>query len=718
MLLGLAVVAAFAAHVSGTLGLRLLDELESLAYDTRVRLSVEAGQDRRIVIVDIDESSLRAVGQWPWPRERLARLVDNLFGTYDVAVFGVDMVFAERDSRGGRDRIEAAAARATDEASRRLLLEIAGELDGDRALAGSMRGRPVVLGYYFNVDKDKSDSVGLLPEPVFENDGFMSETIFAVEASGYNANLPVLQQSAAAAGFFSDPLVDADGVTRRVPLLHEYQGALYESLALAVARTYLDEIPVPVFGLAELAPGVPLMEALELGDRVIRMDSRSAVMIPYRGKRGSFPYVPAAEILEGRVDNPEVLDGAIALLGSSALGLADLRATPVDAVYPGVEAHANVVAGIIDQKLKSASPYSWAIELAGVVGLGLVLALVLPFLSPVVSALLSASVLAAVLIVNFLLWRHLDLIIPVATTMVTIGSVYVLNAIYNLFKGERHIKEVSKSFSSYLAPALVSQLIENPASLKLEGENRNMTFLFTDIEGFTSFTETTEATLLVDVLNEYLDQACQIIMDSGGTIDKMIGDAVVAIYNAPLEIEDHPERAVRTALALDEFCMAFMRRKNEAGMAMGITRIGINTGDAVVGNFGGENRFDYTVIGDAVNTAARLESVNKYLGTRICVSGATAERCPNLHFRPVATLVLKGKTQGVGVFEPLTGERFRSEGVQRYLGLYPSLEAGGPDCLPRLERLADDYPDDPVLRLHRDRLTAGESGVRIVLDEK
>jgi len=718
ILLGLAVVALLASHVRGWLDIGLINELESLAYDTRVRLTVQPGQDERIVIIDVDEQSLRELGQWPWPRDLVARLVDRLFDDYGISVFGFDMVFAEPDSRGGRERLEAAAASAEDPGLRGTLLKIAAELDGDRTLAESLEGRPVVLGYYFNVGRGASESVGALPPPLFENDGFMSETTFAVEASGFNANLPVLQGAAPAGGFFSNPLVDPDGVTRRVPLLHEHGGALYESLALAVARTYLDSIAIPSFGVAEVEPGIPLMQGLELGERRILMDSRSGVMIPYRGGRGSFPYVSAVAVINGEVAEPGRLAGAIAMLGSSSLGLADLRATPVGAVYPGVEAHANVVAGILDQDMKTASAFSWAIELASVAAAGLALALALPFLAPVASAVLSGALLLVVVAGNLYLWQYHDLIVPIAATLVTLVSVYVLNTIYNLFKGERRMREITKSFSSYIAPALVEQLVENPDALKLEGESKNMTFLFTDIAGFTSFTETTEATLLVDVLNEYLDQACQIIMDHGGTIDKMIGDAIVAIYNAPLDIERHAERAVETALHLDDFCNDFMRRKNEAGIGMGVTRIGINTGDAVVGNFGGEKRFDYTVIGDAVNTAARLESVNKHLGTRICVSEYTVRQCSNLFFRPVATLVLKGKTQGVGAFEPLTKAQYDSGRVQRYLAIYEELAAGRGECVGDLEKLIADFPDDPVPRLHLDRLWSGESGVRITLQDK
>ena len=715
---GLLVTLLFALHIVGKVEIGVINVLENLAYDTLVKITTREGKDERIVIVDIDEKTLREMGQWPWPRENIKNLLDNLFDLYKINTLGFDMVFAEKDGKSGMEKIEQIANKTEDSKLKKQLLNIATSLSGDTLLANGIEGRSIVLGYYFNHDKALTESVGQLPEPVFEDDGFMDLTIFAVDATSFNANLPQLQNNAETGGFFSNPLIDEDGTIRRVPLLHQFEGALYESLPLAVARIHLGEIVEPVFGEAEIEPGIPLMEAIALGDRVVAMDSRGAVMIPFRGGRGSFPYISATDVVNARVENGEILKDAIVLLGTSAIGLSDLRATPVDAVYPGVEAHANVIAGLLDNSFKSKSAFTWAIELASVVALGLMLALWLPFLSPMLSAVLVGSILTTVIGVNLYQWQILNTIIPIAATLATIGLIYVTNTVFGLFKETRHMKEVRKSFSSYLAPALVEQLVDDPSSLKLEGESRNMTFLFTDIANFTTFTEKTEARLLVKVLNEYLDQACQLIMEHGGTIDKMIGDAIVAIFNAPVLLKDHEQRAVQTALALDLFCYNFVNQKQAQGIDMGLTRIGINTGHAVVGNFGGISRFDYTVIGDSVNTAARLESVNKFLGTRMCVSGATVDKCPDLFFRPVANLVLKGKTVGIDAYEPLSEEMFNSDHIQQYLALFESLKSDQKPASKALEALRSKYPDDPVIQLHLNRHNLGHAGIIIVMDEK
>ena len=716
--MGLIIVAIFALHVSGKFEIGVVNTLENLAYDTRVKLTTKKEKDNRIVIVDVDERTLREMGQWPWPRENIKKLIDRLFDQYEISVLGFDVVFAEPDSKSGSQKLRQIAQSTNDKKLKIQLEDIAERINGDILLSESLVGRNVVLGYYFNTDGEEENSVGALPEPAFEDDGFMNMTFFPVDAVNFNGNLSMLQDSALTGGFFSNPLIDNDGIIRRIPLLHEYQGALFDSLPVAVAKTHLNEIVSPIFGDAEIEEGIPLMSGISIGDREIAMDTRGGVMIPYRGKSGSFPYVSATDVVNGKVENPEILKNAIVLVGTTAIGLADLKATPVQGVYPGVEAHANIVSGILDQTFKTSSPFAWAIELAIIVGLGLILVFVLPFLAPLWSSIVFAGVLIGVIGVNFHMWQNQHSIVPIAATLGTVVMLYIVNTIYGLFAGRRHIKEVRKSFSSYLAPALVEQLVNDPASLNMEGENRNMTFLFTDIAGFTTFTEQTEAKLLVKTLNEYLDQACQLIMEHGGTIDKMIGDAIVAIFNAPVTLDQHPQRAVQAALALDIFCNEFSERKQAEGIGMGITRIGINTGNAVVGNFGGLSRFDYTVIGDSVNTAARMESVNKHLGTRMCISGSTVAECPDLFFRPVATLVLKGKTEGVEAFEPLSEEDYHSKQMQDYRELYEMMTSEDKEAEKRVQQLAMQYPDDPVYQLHQKRFEDGNKGVLIVMDEK
>jgi len=269
-----------------------------------------------------------------------------------------------------------------------------------------------------------------------------------------------------------------------------------------------------------------------------------------------------------------------------------------------------------------------------------------------------------------------------------------------------------------MAPALVQQLVDDPDALSLTGETREMTFLFSDIAGFTSFTEHATPELLVEVLNEYLELMCHAVMEHGGTIDKIVGDAVVGIFNAPLDQPDHCERAVKCALAMDAISTDFIAKMNGRGYEFGVTRVGVNSGPAIVGNFGGAERFDYTAHGDAINTAARMESVNKHLGTQICIAGVTAAECPDHFFRPVGGLVLKGKTEAIEAMEPITEEEAGSTRVVRYMDAFEKLAAEDAQAKELFTRLREDYPDDPLVKLHHDRIVAGTMSTTIVLAEK
>ena len=274
------------------------------------------------------------------------------------------------------------------------------------------------------------------------------------------------------------------------------------------------------------------------------------------------------------------------------------------------------------------------------------------------------------------------------------------------------------AFSQYLAPALVERLVSDPDQLELGGEQREMTFLFTDIAGFTSFAEGMNPTALVAILNDYLDNICRIVMEQGGTIDKIVGDAIHAIFNAPVDQPDHAQRAVVCGLAIDAFGKKFAARMRDEGYSFGQTRIGINTGTCVVGNFGGSHRFDYTAHGDAINTAARLESVNKHFGTTICVAGSTARQCSNLQFRPVGNLYLHGKTEGLEAFEALFEQEAESQRIRDYRAAFQQLDKSPYAAREAFARLAEQYPDDPLIALHRKRLADGQNGTDVVLKEK
>jgi class 3 adenylate cyclase/CHASE2 domain-containing sensor protein len=304
-----------------------------------------------------------------------------------------------------------------------------------------------------------------------------------------------------------------------------------------------------------------------------------------------------------------------------------------------------------------------------------------------------------------------------APTIALLLSLWLMDVIIG--RAERKQRQfIQGAFSRYVSPAVVDQLVDDPNALSIKGDRREVTFIFTDIASFTTLSEGLTSEVLSDVLNAYLDGACQIILKYQGTIDKFIGDAIMAIFNAPISQADHAERAVKCALELDVYAEEFRKAQNALGIPIGVTRIGIHTGIATVGNFGSSSRMDFTALGDTVNTAARTEGVNKYFGTRICVTEETVSHCPNLKFRPIGDVVLKGKTKPVGLFAPVPDGPEAAKVTEDYLAAYSELKAEKPSGIEAFRKLLTQYPDDAIIAYHGRRIDAGATSTLIVLEDK
>ncbi len=277
---------------------------------------------------------------------------------------------------------------------------------------------------------------------------------------------------------------------------------------------------------------------------------------------------------------------------------------------------------------------------------------------------------------------------------------------------------IQGAFSRYVSPKVVEALIADPGRMSLEGERREMTYIFTDVANFTTMSENVDSKELAQLLNAYFEGVTLVVLRHQGMVDKFIGDAVFAIFNAPVDLPDHAGHAVRCAMEIDDFCEAFRKKQNAAGINLGITRVGVHTGTAVIGNFGSSSRFNYTAQGDAVNTAARLEGLNKQLGTRVCVSGDTKERCSDMAFRPIASVVLKGKGKAVEVWEPLRPGVIAPERLERYQAAFDRLSEAPGEALALFGELDHESPGDPCVRFHLRRLREGLKGVDLVMTEK
>jgi adenylate cyclase len=652
--LNLAIIALFMFNAGGWLSWPFLQQIENLAYDARLRLLLPGGLDPRIVIVDIDERSLREEGQWPWSRDRLALLVEQLFTRYQIAVLGFDVVFAEADNQDDLFRTLLAGPLGAEAAPRATLETLRQELDPDRRFAAALDERPVVLGYFFDNQSAPGTRmrVGALPAPVARVSDLPPGAGAALRAaSGYGANLPLLQTRALGGGFFNSPLVDSDGVFRRVPLLVRYEDGIYEHLALAVVRALLGQPPLEFVTATGYSGQEARLEALRLGGFQVPLDAEGAVQVPYRGRQGSFPYVAAADVLHGRAD-PKLLNGAVVLVGTTAAGLLDLRATPVQNVYPGVEVNANLIAGLLDQNFRVRPPYAAGVDMVQLLLVGLLGALA-GSLAPLWALLLSMGTALALFGVNLELWQTQGLIVALAPPLVLLLSLYVLNSSYNVFIEARRERYITRLFGQYVPREIVAEMSRGQLQFSQEGESRAMTVLFSDIEGFTSISEQLEPRELSRLMQFYLTPLTRIIHEQRGTIDKYIGDAIMAFWGAPLTDAEHGRHAVRAALEMVARLRAMAPELRARSWPLLRARIGINSGMMSVGNMGSEFRRSYTVLGDAVNLASRIEGTAKQYGVAIVISEYTRALVPEITCRELDRVRVKGRSQPVTLYEPL-----------------------------------------------------------------
>ena len=662
LLLGALLTLVAACASIGIFGSDTIGRLDAMLGDMRMR--VEAPQlDPRIVIVDIDEKSLNQIGRFPWGRDVQARLVTQLTGHYGVAAVGFDISFPEADTSSGYG-VLASLARgelAGVPGLRSQLERLKPQMDYDALFADAMRGQPVVLGYSVS-DRQKK---GVLPQPAFTLADLNGRTVTAFAAPGYEANLAQLQQAAQGAGIFT-ALTDSDGVLRSSTLLQRIGDGYYPSLSLATASVYLKARAIaPVFtqtldqmseaerehgGLDRIAMFTPR------GQLAIPVGEALTTTIEFRGKGGpdggAFRYVSAADVLTGAVP-ADVLRGAIVLVGTTAAGLNDIRATPVNAEFPGVEVHANLIKSILDGHFKSRPDYALAIEFGQVVLVGLLLGGALALATPAMAVLLAVGALAGALGFNWWLYHSADAVLDCAVLLLLIAALFVANLAWGYFFEVRKGRALVSRFGQYLAPELVAQMADNPDRYSMDGESRELTVLFADVRGFTAISEQMTPQELREYINLYLTAMSEDIRDShGGTLDKYIGDAVMAFWGAPVAFADHAGRAVSSALLMQQSAARLNQQFQARGWPPLHIGIGLNSGLMHVGDMGSRIRRAYTVMGDAVNLGARLEGITKVYGVGIAVSEFTRAQAPQFAYRELDRVRVKGKTEPVAIFEP------------------------------------------------------------------
>ncbi|HEY6256260.1 MAG TPA: adenylate/guanylate cyclase domain-containing protein [Xanthobacteraceae bacterium] len=614
-------------------------------FDALQRIAPRAYVQAPVRVIDIDEESLKRVGQWPWSRDVLAVLTERITAL-GAAAIAFDFVFPEPDRTSPSMLIEKWAAipgfPAVSSPPRALP-------DYDRRFADAIAAGPVILAMGLIGSEQPGVPMEKAGIALIGADPARSLTQFP----GAVINLPMLEAAAKGIGSFS--ITGEDGETiRRVPLIARYQDRIVPSLSLEALRVAQGADTIGVRRDKDASADSPLR--IKVGDIIVPADADGSLRMYFTGPV-SERAIPAWQIIsagqEPRLEG--LIAGHIVLIGTSATGLSDLRPTPLNPFEPSVNIHAQAIEQMLLGAFLDRPAWFAGAEVTAAVALAGGLVFICAFQGVGLSLGALFATLAGALAATWYGYSSRQLLGDPTLVCVTAVPAVLAATLTRYFLVEREARALKRAFSQYLAPALVDQVVRNLGHLRMGGEAREISCLFTDLDGFTDFVEHARTDELVAILNAYLDALCSIAMDHGGTVVKLIGDAVHVIFNAPVDQTDHAARAVACARAMDAFAVQFSGEQRGKHIPFGSTRIGVNTGYAIVGNFGGNRRFDYSAYGDTINTAARLENANKILGTRICISRSTVAQCSAGGFRPIGSLVLKGKTEPVDVYEPIEG---------------------------------------------------------------
>ncbi len=645
-LVGGAIIALFAFTAwSPNLDLPLIPKLEAITYDARLALTRPNKGDPQVVIVDVDEPSLAREGRWPWSRDKMAHLVTELFDRYHVRAIGFDVVFAEPDTSSGSVVVDQLAASTFADAPRfverwRALRPM---LDYDQQFARALRGRLSVLALGFT---DTAQHVNALPAPIFTTADLGGHAITARPEVGFTANLPLLADAATASGHF-DPVFDADNVIRRVPMVKRYGDGFYPALSLELAATVLETKAIkPHFD----SNGD--LDALDLGGLMVPTAGDSTVLVPYRGPKRTFQYIPAASVLAG---DPALkgLDGAIVIFGTRAKGLQYLRPTPLSPDFPGVEIHANLLSGMLNDDLRSVPRGANELEALVMVVAGLIVVFGISWRRPVVMLLGIAGVAAAVVGLNMYFWTAQRAVMPLAATLVMLAVLLVYNLLTGFVRQVVETRRLSDQFGEYVPPERVAEMRESGRAFSLEGEARELTVMFSDVRQFTAVSERLAPRDLSAMMNAYLTAMTEAIHGTRGTIDKYIGDAIMAFWGAPVGSTTHARDAVQAAIAMRDTMPKLAPVFEARGWPELAIGIGINTGTMNVGDMGSRFRRAYTVLGDAVNLASRVENLTKQYGVVIICGEATRDAAPDFVWREIDRVRVQNRAAPVTIWEPL-----------------------------------------------------------------
>lgn len=677
----------FMSNYLGVGTVSFLNLMDKKIVDFIIRTRGDALPQTDIAIVAIDTKSVDKFGRWPWGRNIMADLLEELQNYYQVSVVGYDVVFSEKDPNDvtsekvlktieSLSKKEFKNTRILQNKLKKIYSNVSSQMQYDQRFGASLsKYSNVVLGYFFfptderikhlNEKEILKSAEGIKDSEITivqGKDEFL-DTVPIYQMKAVESNIPELVSGSSLSGYFNMFPDDEDGTVRRVHLVLQYQDKYYPSLGLQMLRRYYGNPPI------QLIVNEAGVEAIVLGNKRINTASDGSLMINYRGDRETFAHYSVFDIINRNIPKEELKDKVI-LLGATEVGIFDLRITPVGIDYPGVEVHANVLDNIIKDDYLYNSDLVDILTFLLIIIFGLVVGVILPKLSALPGFIFTSILLFGYTAINLWFfyneraWGSFVYILGV----ITINWFAII--LLRFFGEEKDKRFIKNAFKQYLSPTVIDQLVDDPAMLKLGGEKRVMTAFFSDIQGFSTISESLSPEELVELLNEYLTAMTDIILKYGGTVDKFEGDAIIAFFGAPVAQPDHALQACLASLEMQEKVAEMRKEWKKQGKHEIHVRIGLNTGEMVVGNMGSAYRMDYTMMGDAVNLAARLEGVNKEYKTFLMFSDYTYQEVKSLiEVRELDLIRVVGKNEPVKIYQVL-GKRGEVENEKLQLYKY------------------------------------------------
>lgn len=681
-----------------------IERIDHLGYDLQLRMRVlthKAYPQSPVAIIDIDDRSLKIEGRWPWPRSKLATLVNEL-SNLGASVIAFDIFFSEKETNIAEHLSQTLRAKnIANENLRQALQQHKHIFDEDTIFANTLKQHQTILAIGF---LPRAQTQNTLPAPLIKLDNILQAQLDIIRAKGYISNITILQDAVKGSGFINI-FPDQDGIIRRAPLLIEYKNGLYPALALQAVLSYLSK------DISLITPdynGTKKLEGIQIGNRIIPTDARGTVLIPFIGRSYTFPYYSATDVLHSKISKKDIA-GKILFIGTSATGLGDLQATSIENPFPGVEIQATLVDGILMNNFSYQPAWALGANIFVVVFIGILSAFAFPFLGPRTLGLIIILLPPALLFINNWIWDETGLILSFLIPVILVLVLAIFNILYGYLFETRRREQLKNMFGQYVPAKHIDEMLKMRSDYGLHGEDREMSVLFADIRNFTSISEGMHASELVDMLNTFFTPMTEAIFKHRGTIDKYVGDLIMAFWGAPLKDKQHARHAIEAALDMQKQTQALtevIKSKNWPTIKIGI---GINSGVMSVGDMGSRYRRNYTVLGDAVNLASRVEGLTKFYGVDIIVTESTATTQSKFIFRKLDKVRVQGKKNGVIIYEVIGhADLLDADVIQEVtqfnqaIDFYFAQHWNAAEAI--LLELKNKYPDKKIYPIYLDRI--------------